>query len=192
MKTKNNILMILGIIMIVFSTVSSVYATSYLYNADEVSYTPASGSSITSTNVQGAIDDLYTLATNYNTLKTRTDTLKNNYVGQHATTGGTNETFYCFGLVSSGQTLLRIGCLAAFPNKVSTITPTSIILQLRPTVGNTYVQASGFEAVSYKTTISYLQQQGIIYIDFIKSDKWSNVTNNTNVGGWITMTYTTS
>ena len=48
----------------------SAYATSYLYNSSEVSYDNAS-SNITSDNVQGAIDELYTQATNYTDLNSR-------------------------------------------------------------------------------------------------------------------------
>ena len=48
----------------------SAYATSYLYNSSEVSY-DNKASNITSDNVQGAIDELYTQATNYTDLNSR-------------------------------------------------------------------------------------------------------------------------
>ena len=53
----------------------SAYATSYLYNSSEVSY-DNKASNITSDNVQGAIDELYTQATNYNDLNTRVTNLE--------------------------------------------------------------------------------------------------------------------
>ena len=64
MKLKDIIVMIIGIIMILFGTITSVYATNYLYNADEIRYNSSS-------DVQTAIDNLYTLSSQYDTLNAK-------------------------------------------------------------------------------------------------------------------------
>ena len=82
------ITIILVSILMILSSIITAYATSYLYNSSEVSYDNTT-SKITSDNVQGAIDELYTQATNYNDLNTRVSTLESKV----AKVGSVSETF---------------------------------------------------------------------------------------------------
>ena len=101
--TKDRIIFIIivSIIVIILSSVTT-YATSYLYNSSDVSYDNET-SQIESDNVQGAIDELYTQATNYNDLNTRVTTLENtenykivnkNYSSVKITTKSANGAYY--------------------------------------------------------------------------------------------------
>ena len=67
--TKDRIIftIVISIIVIVLSS-ASTFATSYLYNSNEVSY-DNNKSGIQSDNVQGAIDTLYQEATNYSEIR---------------------------------------------------------------------------------------------------------------------------
>ena len=77
MKNKERIIYIVTglIVALVTSTITAYAATSYLYNADEVSY-DKTNSELTSVNVQNAIDELYTKATQYTTLTNKISTLE--------------------------------------------------------------------------------------------------------------------
>ena len=73
---NNKSLLIIGIIIMIVSSIISVNATSYLYNGDEVSY-DNTNTEITSTNVQGAIDEVYDYADKYVDLNSRITSLEN-------------------------------------------------------------------------------------------------------------------
>lgn len=79
MKNKERIITVLiaSIVAILASAISAYAATSYLYNADEVSY-DKTNSELTATDVQGAIDQLYTKATEYTSLTNRVSTIESN------------------------------------------------------------------------------------------------------------------
>ena len=73
---KIKIILILCIVMLFVSSMVSVMAVSaYLYNSNEVSYNN-NASGITSSNVQGAIDELYEHATDYTNMNTRVSALE--------------------------------------------------------------------------------------------------------------------
>ena len=76
---KENIVFVIALITIIISSIISVYAANYLYNSNEVEY-DNEGKNITSTNVQGAIDELYIDANNYSSIDTRVTTLENKNV----------------------------------------------------------------------------------------------------------------
>ena len=69
MKNSRFILnsVITGFIVLISSSITA-YATSYLYNAKDVSYDNAN-SGLTSTDVQGAMEELYAEATNYSDMR---------------------------------------------------------------------------------------------------------------------------
>ena len=73
---------IISIICISFvllsSTISAMAVSAYLYNSNEVSYNN-NASGITSTNVQGAIDELYEHATDYTSMNTRVSSLESKW-----------------------------------------------------------------------------------------------------------------
>ena len=73
---------IISIICISFvllsSTISAMAVSAYLYNSNEVSYNN-NASGITSTNVQGAIDELYEHATDYTNMNTRVSALEGHF-----------------------------------------------------------------------------------------------------------------
>ena len=71
---------IICIIFMLFSSIVTAFAvSSYLYNSNEVSYNNASSNSISSSNVQGAIDELYADAHNYSEMNTRVTALENRW-----------------------------------------------------------------------------------------------------------------
>jgi len=72
MKNKKEILtyIFVGIISSLLTGSVTAYATSYLYNSDDVSYDNTT-SGISATNVQDAIDQLYTSSNNYSSINTR-------------------------------------------------------------------------------------------------------------------------
>ena len=74
---------IISIISIVFillsSTVSAMAVSAYLYNSNEVSYNN-NASGISSTNVQGAIDELYGHVTDYTSMDTRVSALEGHFL----------------------------------------------------------------------------------------------------------------
>ena len=77
---KIKIILILCIVMLFVSSMVSVMAVSaYLYNSNEVSYNN-NASGLNSTNVQGAIDELYEHATDYNSMNTRVSALEGKFV----------------------------------------------------------------------------------------------------------------
>ena len=87
---------IISIICISFvllsSTISAMAVSAYLYNSNEVSYNN-NASGISSTNVQGAIDELYEHATDYTSMNTRVSALEG-YFKNNPTSyfdGGSNE-----------------------------------------------------------------------------------------------------
>ena len=84
MKSKDRIVTILisALVAVLFSSVSAYAAASYLYNADEVSY-DKTNSELTSTDVQGAIDELYTKATEYTNLQNKVGTASLNTSAQN-------------------------------------------------------------------------------------------------------------
>ena len=73
---------IISIICISFvllsSTISAMAVSAYLYNSNEVSYNN-NASGITSTNVQGAIDELYGHVTDYTSMDTRVSALEGDW-----------------------------------------------------------------------------------------------------------------
>ena len=86
---KEKIVLVMALITIIISSIISVYAANYLYNSTEVEY-DNQGKNITSTNVQGAIDELYTDANNYSSINDRVNTLEsyfNNNTGTLNITG---------------------------------------------------------------------------------------------------------
>ena len=76
---KCRIISIIGIVFILLSSTISVMAVSaYLYNSNEVSYNN-NASGISSTNVQGAIDELYGHVTDYTSMDTRVSALEGHF-----------------------------------------------------------------------------------------------------------------
>ena len=74
---NNKVLFIISLAIMFFSSIVSAFAvSSYLYNSNEVSFNNASSTSISSSNVQGAIDELYADAHNYSEMNTRVSTLE--------------------------------------------------------------------------------------------------------------------
>ena len=67
---KENIVFVIALITIIISSIISVYAANYLYNSQDVEY-DNTGKNIASTNVQGAIDELYIDANNYSTINSK-------------------------------------------------------------------------------------------------------------------------
>ena len=85
---KEKVVFVISIITILISSIISVYAANYIYNSNEVEY-DNTGKNITSTNVQGAIDELYTDANNYSSINTRVTNLETTISGkQNTITGG--------------------------------------------------------------------------------------------------------
>ena len=72
-KEKMATVLVCMIASILAGSISAYAAASYLYNADEVSYDKTS-SELTSTDVQGAIDELYNRATDYTNLQNKVGT----------------------------------------------------------------------------------------------------------------------
>ena len=73
---KERVVFIMALITIIISSIISVYAANYLYNSQDVEYDNI-GKNITSTNVQGAIDELYAQANDYTQLNERITNLEN-------------------------------------------------------------------------------------------------------------------
>ena len=74
---NNKVLFIISLVIMSFSSFISVFAvSSYLYNSNEVSFNNSSSSSINSSNVQGAIDELYADAHNYEEMSGRVAALE--------------------------------------------------------------------------------------------------------------------
>ena len=65
---KVNIVFIIGIISILIGTSTSVYAVNYLYNGTQVVYDNTT-SGLVSTDVQGALDEVYAATMDYATLR---------------------------------------------------------------------------------------------------------------------------
>ena len=85
---KEKIVFVMALISIIISSIISVYAANYLYNSQDVEYDNI-GKNITSTNVQGAIDELYIDANNYSSINTRVTNLETTISGkQNTITGG--------------------------------------------------------------------------------------------------------
>ena len=90
MKKERIVLIISLIIMSLSSIVSAMAVSAYLYNSNEVSYNN-NASGITSTNVQGAIDELYRHVTDYTSMDTRVSALEGKFTGNpNITFNGTN------------------------------------------------------------------------------------------------------
>ena len=70
---KEKVVFVMALITIIISSIISVYAANYLYNSNEVEY-DNTNKNISSTNVQGAIDELYTQANDYTELKNKIGT----------------------------------------------------------------------------------------------------------------------
>ena len=80
-EKRKNIVFIISLVIMSFSSFISVFAvSSYLYNSNEVSFNNSSSNSINSSNVQGAIDELYADAHNYEEMNTRVAALEGRYV----------------------------------------------------------------------------------------------------------------
>ena len=96
MKKERIVLIISLVIMSLSSIVSAMAVSSYLYNSNEVSYNN-NASGITSTNVQGAIDELYGHVTDYTSMDTRVSALEGNFADKFKNNstsyfeGGSNE-----------------------------------------------------------------------------------------------------
>ena len=81
---NNKVLFIISLVIMSFSSFISVFAvSSYLYNSNEVSFNNSSSSSINSSNVQGAIDELYADAHNFEEMSSRVAALE----GRWSSTG---------------------------------------------------------------------------------------------------------
>ena len=78
MKKERLVLIVCVIMLFLSSIVNAMAVSAYLYNSNEVSYNNNS-SGITSTNVQGAIDELYEHATDYNSMNTRVSALESHF-----------------------------------------------------------------------------------------------------------------
>ena len=76
---KEKIVFVMALITIIISSIISVYAANYIYNSQDVEY-DNTGKNITSTNVQGAIDELYTDANNYSSINTRVTNLESHFI----------------------------------------------------------------------------------------------------------------
>ena len=82
---KIKLILILSIVMMFLSSIVSAMAVSaYLYNSNEVSYNN-NASGISSTNVQGAIDELYEHATDYTSMNTRVSVLEGRWTSEGKT-----------------------------------------------------------------------------------------------------------
>ena len=97
---KEKIVFVMALISIIISSIISVYAANYLYNSQDVEYDNI-GKNITSTNVQGAIDELYAQANDYTELKSYFKNNPTSYfdgntlqLGKTNTTTNTNLNFY--------------------------------------------------------------------------------------------------
>ena len=92
MKKKYIFLIISIIVMIIMSISTSYAVTNYIFNSNDVSYSNTS-SGLTSDNVQSAISELYTNATDYSLIDTRVSTIeshiKNNADFRIIDSGGT-------------------------------------------------------------------------------------------------------
>ncbi len=78
---REKIIFIIGLISILVGSIVSVSAVTYLYNASEVSY-DNTASHLNSTDVQGAINELYDTAQDYSSMNTRTTALENYFLGK--------------------------------------------------------------------------------------------------------------
>ena len=77
---REKIVFIIGLISILIGSIVSVSAVTYLYNANEVSY-DNSTSHLNSTDVQGAINELYDAAQDYSSINTRVTGLESYFKG---------------------------------------------------------------------------------------------------------------
>ena len=75
MKKERLVLIACVIMLFLSSIVNAMAVSAYLYNSNEVSYNN-NASGITSTNVQGAIDELYGHVTDYTSMDTRVSKLE--------------------------------------------------------------------------------------------------------------------
>ena len=109
--TKDRIMfLIFATLIISLASGLTTYATSYLYDSNEVSYNNTS-SGISSDNVQGAIDELYEEANNYSNLRSMIYPVGSIYLSVtddtvakvQARFGGTWESF------GQGRTLIGVG-----------------------------------------------------------------------------------
>ena len=71
--SKEKVVFVLGSIMMVIASLTTVYAANYLYNSKEISF-DNTGTGIQSDNVQGAVDELFDYLTDYTDLKNKLDT----------------------------------------------------------------------------------------------------------------------
>ena len=79
-SNRRNVLFIISLVIMSFSSFISVFAvSSYLYNSNEVSFNNSSSNSINSSNVQGAIDELYADAHNYEEMSGRVAALEGHW-----------------------------------------------------------------------------------------------------------------
>lgn len=72
---REKVLFILSTVMMVVASITTVFAATYLYNSADVSY-DNSVSHLDSTDVQGAIDELYGHSTDYTNANSRISTLE--------------------------------------------------------------------------------------------------------------------
>ena len=75
---KEKIIFIISLVMMIFSTSVSVYATSCLYNSSDVSYTAPTGS-VLSANVQDSLTEVYGHCTDYTSMDTRVSSLEGHF-----------------------------------------------------------------------------------------------------------------
>ena len=101
----NKILLTVNIVVLCISSIVSVSAVSYLYSSKDVSFDKGN-TTITSDNVQGAVQELYEAATDYSGLDTRIATLesdKQDKITGGATTIISNNLTASRALISNGS-----------------------------------------------------------------------------------------
>ena len=85
---ENVIFLIIIVVCIILASISTAYAA-ILFSSSDVKYDNTT-SGLNATNVQTAIDELYTKGTNYTTLKSRTTTLETSFNNLGTVYEGTN------------------------------------------------------------------------------------------------------
>ena len=126
---KEKIVFVIALITILISSIISVYAANYLYNSQEVEY-DNTGKNIASTNVQGAIDELYIDANNYSSINTRVTNLESyfsnntgtlNITGNPVKINGTSIGDYYTITTYTFYTTLKVGLNAHSGNTVDNL-----------------------------------------------------------------------
>ena len=151
---KEKIVFVMALISIIISSIISVYAANYIYESKDVEY-DNEGKNITSTNVQGAIDELYTDANNYSSINTRVTNLETTISGKQNTITGGASTITSSNLTTnralisnasgkvgvSNITSTQLGYLSGVTSNVQT--------QLNSKATTTYVNNSVANCVKY-------------------------------------------